>query len=78
MNMRPGLAVILSFLAGEWLSASSQVSKASPSFLHLVTSPFAALIRIPSAMTDAGILLCLGVCLVVISWVLHKTLSRHN
>jgi hypothetical protein len=78
MNMRPGLAVILISLAGEWLSALSQGSKASPSFLRLVASPFAALIRIPSAMTDAGILLCLGICLVVISWVVHKTLSRNN
>jgi len=76
--MRPGLAVILVFFAGEWLSASSQGSKATPSFLHLVARPFAALIQIPSAMTDAGILLCLGVCLVLISWVLRKTLSRDN
>ena len=73
--MRLGLAMILIFLAGEPLRASSQ---ASPGFLHLVAGPFAALIRIPSAMTDASILLCLGICLVVISWVVRKTLSRHN
>jgi len=73
------LLVLICLGAGAWASAASQnVSQGTEnSFVHLLASGLATLARIPASMTETGVLLCLGVCLIVLAQVLQKTrLSR--
>jgi hypothetical protein len=75
--MKSVLAVVPIFLAGEWASAAAQ-SNQGGNLPHAAAHSFATVVPIPSGMTDADGLLFLGVCLVVISWVLHKKLFGTN
>ncbi|HZR29198.1 MAG TPA: hypothetical protein VFA71_10470 [Terriglobales bacterium] len=75
--MKSVLTVIPIFLAGQWANAASQSGQGN-GLLHVTANSIAGLVPIPSGMTDADGLLFLGVCLVVISWLLRKKLFGAN
>ncbi len=64
--------LVLCLLAGSWTSAAPVASESHHSFYNLTADGIAALVRLSSAMTEAGILLCLGVGLVALSAVLQR------
>ena len=71
------ILIVLVFIclgAGAWASAASfNVSQgAENGFVHLLANGLATLARIPANMTETGVLLCLGICLIVLAQLLQK------
>jgi hypothetical protein len=66
--------LVLCLAAGSWASAAStaHLSDSSNGIYQLAAGGVAALVRLSSAMTEAGILLCLGASLVALSAVLQR------
>lgn len=66
--------LVLGLAAGSWASsaASGQIGESSNNLFRAVADSMTALARLPAGMTEAGILFCLGACLVVLSAVLPR------